>query len=335
MLPDLVSPKERTYLMLALVVSGFNYLMLLISLVGIFYVLVGAAALAVAQGIAIGHLRGNAIRVSERQFPDVLRIARQVCAQLAILEVPPIYIMQSGGVLNAFATRFFGRNYVCIYSEILEMAYEHGEDEVAFVLAHELTHVARKHVWWKTVITPAAFVPFLGAAYSRACEYTCDAYAAYLWPQGAEGGILVLAAGKRLYREMDVDAYLAQTHEQDGFWMWLAEHVATHPNLPKRLASVRYFSALRNAAARPRRRSRCARRSCEPRNSAYVASDRFRDRLFDRCDARFVATVERPLLDPFRAHEAGVHEDLHVLAHRRLADAEIRHFANFLLPCQS
>jgi Zn-dependent protease with chaperone function len=196
-------------------------------------------------------LRGNAIRVSERQFPDVLRIARDVCSQLGIFDVPPIYIMQSGGVLNAFATRFFGRNYVCIYSEILELAYEQGEEEVAFVLAHELTHVARKHMWWKTVMTPATLIPFLGAAYSRACEYTCDAYGAYLRPQGAQGGILVLAAGKRLYREMDVDAFLAQTREQDSFWVWLAEHVATHPNLPKRLAAVRYFSGLRAAAGPP------------------------------------------------------------------------------------
>ena len=248
MLPDLVNPKERTYLMLALMVSGLIYFSLLISVVGIFYLLFAAATLAIAQGIAIGQLRGNAIRVSERQFPDVLRVAHQVCGQLGIAEVPPIYIMQSGGVLNAFATRFFGRNYVCLYSEILELAFEHGEAEVAFVLAHELTHVARNHVWWKTVTAPAALVPFLGAAYSRACEYTCDAYAAYLWPQGAEGGILVLAAGKRLYREMNVDAFLAQGHEPDTFWIWLAEHLATHPNLPKRLSYVRYFTAARGAA---------------------------------------------------------------------------------------
>ncbi len=248
MLPDLVNPKERAYLVLALIVSGFIYLSLLISLVGIFYLIIFGMGLAIAQGIAIGHLRGNGIRVSERQFPDVQRIARQVCGQLGIADVPPIYIMQSGGVLNAFATRFFGRNYVCIYSEILELAFEQGEAEVAFVLAHELTHVARKHVWWKTVIAPATLVPFLGAAYSRACEYTCDSYAAYLWPQGSEGGILVLAAGKRLYREMDVEAFLAQAHEGDSFWMWLAEHLATHPNLPKRLSNVRYLTS-RYAAA--------------------------------------------------------------------------------------
>lgn len=249
-LPDLVNPKERTYLALALIFSGLVYLVLLLSIVGIFYVAAIALGLAVLQAIAIGHMRGNGVRVSQRQFPGVLAIAGDVCAKLGIAEIPPIYVLQSGGILNAFATRSFGRNYVCIYSSVLELAYEQGEDAVAFVLAHELTHVARKHVWWKAVIAPADLVPFLGAAYSRACEYTCDAYGAFLRPDGAEKGILVLAAGKRLYREVDVDAFLAQAYEPEGLFMWLAEHVATHPNLPKRLAYVRYLLAHRNPGYR-------------------------------------------------------------------------------------
>jgi Zn-dependent protease with chaperone function len=245
-LPDLVNPKEKTYLAIAIIVSVFIYFILLISLIGIFYILAAAFALAIVQGIAIGQLRGNSVRVSEHQFPGVLKIAAEICPRLGIPYVPPIYIMQSGGVLNAFATRFFGRNYICVYSEILELAYEQGEEAVAFVLAHELTHVARKHVWWKTVITPAQFVPFLATAYSRACEYTCDAYGAYLHPDGAEAGILVLAAGKRLYREMNVDAFLAQAQEPEGFWIWLAEHLSTHPNLPKRMLQLRRLRGTRN-----------------------------------------------------------------------------------------
>jgi Zn-dependent protease with chaperone function len=250
-LPDLVNPKEKTYLALALVVSAFFYLFLIFSIIGVFWLAIAALSVAILQGIAIGHLRGNGVRVSERQFPDVLQLARELCGQLGIAEVPPIYIMQSGGLLNAFATRFFGRNYVCITSDIFELAYERGPDEVAFVLAHELTHIKRNHVWWKSVVFPAAFVPFLGAAYSRACEYTCDAYAAFLRPAGAEGAVLVLAAGKRVSQEMNAEAFLAQAAEPEDFMMWLAEHVSTHPNLPKRLHAVRWFAAMRNAAPVP------------------------------------------------------------------------------------
>jgi hypothetical protein len=51
-LPDLVNPKERTYLAIALIFSGFVYLLLLVLIIGMFYLLMAAAALAVLQGIA-------------------------------------------------------------------------------------------------------------------------------------------------------------------------------------------------------------------------------------------------------------------------------------------
>jgi Zn-dependent protease with chaperone function len=248
-LPDLVNPKERTYLAIAMIFSILVYLMLIFSLIGIFYVLVFATILVIGQGIAIGQLRNTSVRVSERQFPALYATALQICPRLGIAQVPPIYITQSGGLLNAFATRFFGRNYVCIYSDVLELAYEQGDQAVAFVLAHELTHVARKHVWWKEVIAPAQFVPFLSSAYARACEYTCDAYGAYLYPQGAEAGLLVLAAGKRLYREMNAEAFMLQAGEPEDLWTWLAEHLSGHPNLCKRLLSVRIL--LGSRAAQP------------------------------------------------------------------------------------
>jgi Zn-dependent protease with chaperone function len=130
-----VSPKEKAYLAIAVIVSAFFYTGMLFSLIGIFYVLGAGLVLAIVQGIAVGQLRGNSVRVSERQFPGVLKIAADVCPRLGIPAIPPIYVMQSGGVLNAFATRFFGRNYVCIYSEVLELAYEQGEEAVAFILA--------------------------------------------------------------------------------------------------------------------------------------------------------------------------------------------------------
>src|SRR6267378_6638296 len=44
---------------------------------------------------------------------------------------------------------------------------------------------------------------------------------------------------------------------------------------------------------------------------------------FALADALLVALVERPLLDPLRPHEPRLHEDLQMLARRRLAHAEL------------
>jgi len=55
----------------------------------------------------------------------------------------------------------------------------------------------------------------------------------------------------------------------------------------------------------------------------YLRLDAFHDHLLHLLDARFVTLVERPLLDALGAHEFGAQQDLHVLAGRWLADAEL------------
>jgi Zn-dependent protease with chaperone function len=50
---------------------------------------------------------------------------------------------------------------------------------------------------------------------------------------------------------MNADAFQAQASETTGLFDWLAEHVSTHPNLPKRLHAVRYFAAMRHATPVP------------------------------------------------------------------------------------
>jgi Zn-dependent protease with chaperone function len=233
-----VHPKERRYFAIAVVVSAFVYLLLVVTLVGLIYVPLGFAFFIIVQGIFTGRLRGNGVLVTPRQFPEVHALAAELSQRMGLAPVPEVYIVQEGGILNAFATRFLGRNFVVIYSDILELAYESGEAEVAFVLAHELAHLKLGHLWKRALIYPALIVPFLPQAYSRACEYSCDAIGNALRPDGSVGGLLALAAGKRLYRSVDAAAFAEQGAQPDDLWVWLAEHAATHPNLPKRLRTV-------------------------------------------------------------------------------------------------
>ncbi|MFH1098674.1 MAG: M48 family metallopeptidase [Candidatus Uhrbacteria bacterium] len=239
--PPLVHWKEPLYFGIALVVSVIIYLLLIFSIIGIVYILLAAVILFIAQGVFIGRIRGNAIRVSERQFPDAHRIATQLAKAMELKNVPTIYIIQAGGALNAFATKFFSRNFIVVFSDILELAYEHGEDAVAFVLAHELAHLKRRHLTWRWFISPALFIPFLGTAYQRAAEYTCDRYGTRYAPDGAAAGILVLAVGKRLYKDVDLKEVIQQSGEDRGFWIGFAEALATHPNITKRVLEIERF----------------------------------------------------------------------------------------------
>lgn len=237
-LKTLVHPKERIYFFMSLVISLLVYLFLVVSLIGIGYILIGAIIGIILHGLFVGHIRGNAIRVSQSQFPEVHRLSQQLTVEMGLDQVPAIYVLQAGGLLNAFATRFLGRSFVIIYTDVLELAYAQGEAELAFVIAHEFAHIRRKHLSLHWLLYPAYFVPFLGKAYSRACEYTCDRFAAHLRPDGAAKGLLVLAAGKNLYRRVNLEAYKNQTETEEGFWTWFSEILATHPPLPKRLRAV-------------------------------------------------------------------------------------------------
>jgi Zn-dependent protease with chaperone function len=204
----------------------------------VLYALLFALVALFLQGLALGRVRGNAIRVSERQFPQLYRLAAAHARRLGLKHVPSVYVMESGGLLNAFATRFLGRDFVIVFSDVLEIALAQGEATVGFIMGHELAHVWRGHLKNRWLTMPGRLVPYLGAAYSRACEYTCDRIGAYCQPEGAISGLLTLAAGKQLHAHVDVKEYAAQAETDRSFWIKRAELMASHPLLPKRVAAL-------------------------------------------------------------------------------------------------
>jgi Zn-dependent protease with chaperone function len=243
---QLTNPRERWLYGLMLVVSLVVYASLVLAGLGdpkvasmiIFYGLVFAMAGLFVHGLALGRVRGNSVRVSERQFPQLHRLAAAHARKLGMEKVPAIYLMQSGGLLNAFATRFLGRDFVIIYSDVLELALAQGEAAVGFIVGHELGHIWRGHLKYRWLTAPGRLFPYLGLAYSRACEYTCDRVGAFCQPDGAISGLLALAAGKQLHAHVDVREFAAQAETDKGFWVRRAEIISSHPNLPKRVAAL-------------------------------------------------------------------------------------------------
>ena len=247
--PSLVTPKERLYYALLVFFSlaiycGIGAAIYLSPEVAstilpmLVYIPAFAVAMFFARGMMMGHLRGNAIHVTQRQFPKLHEAAKKHAATIGLKKLPEIFVMQSGGMLNAFATRFLGRDFVVIYSDVLALAEERGEAAVGFIVAHELAHLKRGHLKHRWLTNPGRLIPYLSAAYSRACEYTCDRFGAHCQPDGAVDGLLVLAAGRELYRSVDAREYVKQVDTQSGFFVNRAELMASHPFLPKRVAAV-------------------------------------------------------------------------------------------------
>ena len=191
----------------------------------------------------IGNIRGNGIRISERQFPEVYERVIELSKAMSLKTVPDVFVIHSEGAFNAFATRFLGRNMVVIYSEVFELAREQGDKELDFIIAHELAHIKRRHIWKSILILPANFVPFLSQAYSRACEYTCDRTAAYYIQDGvaAKHALTILSVGKVLYRDINEVEFLEQINSESNVAVWFSEISSTHPILPKRIQAVGQF----------------------------------------------------------------------------------------------
>ena len=258
-LQPLIHPKEKIYFAICAIVSIAIYIILILTILGggpaaatlFFYLIIGIIGFFLVHGVFIGQLRGNGVRVSKRQFPELNAMADAHSRRLGMDETPAIFVLQSGGVLNAFATRFLGRNFVILNSDVLALATQKGEKAVSFVLGHELGHVQRKHMTRRAMLYPAMIFPFLGGAYSRACEYTCDRFGNALEPEGGVDGLLVLAAGRDLYTHVNSAEYGGQRETETGFFVRFAEILSTHPNLPKRVAALGAVSQRAPVPARP------------------------------------------------------------------------------------
>ncbi|MDN4493565.1 M48 family metallopeptidase [Ureibacillus aquaedulcis] len=240
---ELIHRNENKFFWLVLIISIITYVVLALSIVGIAVLVILMLLSFFFSALMIGNIRSNAVKISAEQFPEVFGRAEELCRKMEINKVPDIYVMQSGGILNAFATRFFGRNMVVIYAEIFELINMNGEDELNFVLAHELAHIKRNHLSKQMLILPAMWIPGIAELYLRACEYTCDCYAAYYTENSAaaQNSLTMLAIGKQLYQHVNKEQYMKQLNEEKGFFVWLSQALSTHPPLPKRIDEIVLF----------------------------------------------------------------------------------------------
>lgn len=242
---QLVTKKEQVYFALILLLSILVYLVLAISIIGMIVILVIIGLSLFIHGLTIGGIRRNGVKINDEQFPEIYAKAKVIASDMGLEKMPDIYVVESEGILNAFATKYFKRNIVVLYSGIFDMIEYEAEKEVLFILAHEFAHLQRKHVLVNIFLLPVMLIPFLGNAYLRACEYTCDRYAAYYVKSfnAAKNALTMLAIGKELYPKVNQNLYMKQLESESGFFVWLNEKLSTHPHLPKRIYALSTFFA--------------------------------------------------------------------------------------------
>jgi Zn-dependent protease with chaperone function len=184
-------------------------------------------------------IRGSAVRLSRRQFPDIYAVKEDFARRLGLRRDPEIYLMSGNGALNAFAASTFGYDFVVIHSELFSNTYEKNKDALAFIIGHELGHLRLGHtrLWYQLSTAYVDRVPLLGGFLSRAREFSCDRHGAYVAPQGEEG-LVLLAAGRYVYKQVDIEELLEQARRFRGFWPVVAQLPQSHPFAVRRIRTL-------------------------------------------------------------------------------------------------
>jgi Zn-dependent protease with chaperone function len=90
---------------------------------------------------------GSAIRVDERQFARLHRLLVEACTGLDAPEVPDLYV--TGNPQPTAVTIGMDKAFVVISSGMVELL---DEEELRFVLGHELGHVLSGHAVYQTLL---------------------------------------------------------------------------------------------------------------------------------------------------------------------------------------
>jgi Zn-dependent protease with chaperone function len=217
-------PGERPLFLLALLVSLALWLLATITVIGLVYGAIFGLFFFVMHLAFVAYVRGNAVRLGPDQFPEIHSTVVRLAGRIGLDPVPEAYLMQAGGSLNAFATRFLRTHMVVLFSDLLEAC---GDNTAArdMIIAHELGHVHRGHLKWHWVLLPAHLIPFLAQALSRAREYTCDRYglAGAGSTEGALLGLAILSAGGTHGPLVNRRVFVAQRGALNTGWMTIGE----------------------------------------------------------------------------------------------------------------
>jgi Zn-dependent protease with chaperone function len=207
--------------------------------VAFFALLLLVPALVLYRQLTRAGIRGSAVRLSRRQFPDIYAVKDDFARRLNLRREPEIYLMSGNGTLNAFAASTFGYDFVVIHSELFSNTYEKNKDALAFIIGHELGHLRLGHtrLWYQLSTAYVDRVPLLKGFLSRAREFSCDRHGAYLAPRGEEG-LVLLAAGRYVYKDVDVGELLDQAQRFQGFWPVVAQLPQSHPFTVRRVKAL-------------------------------------------------------------------------------------------------
>lgn len=217
------------------VVSTFGGGLLIIGLI--------AGVRHLAELFAVAHIKTNAVEVSERQFPEIHRVASSFARQLG-QPMPTIYVLQEN-TWNALAMRIAGRRLVVLFSGAVDSILSRGSlTQLAWVIGHEMGHHYAGHLeaWRNRIVRFGSWFFWVRLWYSRRCEFTCDRYglACAQNLRESQRAICNMSVGAQLAPQVDIEEAIAQwNRHRSEFFVGYRTLYSTHPHTLCRLAELK------------------------------------------------------------------------------------------------
>ena len=204
--------------------------------------LLGPIAVFIVRAIYYAQQRVRGVRITPTQFPEAYQMLAEAAEAAGLRRVPDAYVVLGNGTMNAFAAGHGFRRYICLYSDLFEIGGKSRDPEaLRFIIGHEVGHIAAGHVGYFRLIFTMLFnqIPVLSSALSRSQEYTADNFGYRFCPEGAEGAVKVLAAGKYLNKQVNFDELADRAVTDRGLAVWYVNLLASHPVLTWRAHALR------------------------------------------------------------------------------------------------
>lgn len=212
-------------------------------------------------------LLANHIKCSPKNFSNLYNFTKQFSKKLGI--VPPQLFVSESNAINAYTYGSKDKSFIVIHSKLLDTF---SDEEIKFVIGHELGHIAAGHSHIMTItnlffnvstislgyfpskvfytaLNSLKFVMMTLKQWEKAAEITADRFGflAVSNQKIAYNALINLKLGMINRKEIDVDEYLKQFDEISENWIYKVNEIAdqissTHPNVFRRIMVLKLFA---------------------------------------------------------------------------------------------
>jgi len=243
-LEQLFDPKEKKALfwlhiaaipvwlfLLALTVVTFGGLLVAMGIVWLF--------MAFGEAWFAAYLKTNAVRVTEKQLPELYQAVETSCRKLEMAS-PDVYVIQHN-VWNAFAAKIFRRKVIVLFSGAIDSILLKGDmQQLTWVVGHELGHHWAGHfkLSQKLAKMGGFWLIWLDLWHSRRRELTCDRVGLFCSSSlhSSQLAMANMTVGAQLASKMDAEAAASQwLLHRNEFFVRYRTFYSSYPHLLARM----------------------------------------------------------------------------------------------------